>query len=83
MGGPLFLCSLFSFTVQTVWVACKSSKDRDGDGKRIEIRSRWLDATLNFHSVIEELLWLTLSLTSVGEMKMEVSDYRAGLSDIL
>lgn len=42
-------------------------KDRDGDGKHIEIRSGWLDATLDFHSVIDELLWLTLSLTSVRQ----------------
>lgn len=41
-------------------------KDGDGDGKHIEIRLGWLDAALDFHSIIEELLWLTLSLTWVG-----------------
>lgn len=41
------------------------AKDRDGGGKRIEMRSGWLEAAPDFHSVFEELISLTLSLTSV------------------
>lgn len=59
MEGLWFLCSLLSFLCVV--------KDRDGDGKHIGIRSGWLDAALDFHNVIKELLWLTLSLTSVWQ----------------
>ena len=65
MGGPWFLCSLLSFLCKLCGWPEGLVKDRDGDGKHIKIRSGWLDATFDFHSVIEELLWVTLSLTSV------------------